>query len=47
MADNPSSTRGLTTARPDPMLERIETFVRIRGGGVVVRRAFQGYSPPK
>jgi hypothetical protein len=29
-------------ARPDPMLERIEAFNR--GGGVVVRRAANGYS---
>jgi hypothetical protein len=31
-------------ARPDPMLERIEAFNRGRGGGVVVRRAANGYS---
>jgi hypothetical protein len=29
-------------ARPDPMLQRIEAFNR--GGGVVVRRAANGYS---
>ena len=28
----------------DPMLERIEAFNRGRGGGVVVRRAANGYS---
>ena len=31
-------------ACPDPMLERIEAFNRGRGGGVVVRRAANGYS---
>ena len=31
-------------ARPDPMLERLEAFNRSRGGGLVVRRAANGYS---
>jgi hypothetical protein len=29
-------------ARPDPMLERIEAFIRSHGGGVIVRRAANG-----
>src|SRR3712207_2233009 len=31
-------------ARPDPMLERIKAFNRSHGGGVIVRRAANGYS---
>ena len=31
-------------ARSDPMLQRIDAFNRGRGGGVIVRRAANGYS---
>jgi hypothetical protein len=30
--------------KPDPLLERIEAYNEVQGGGVIIRRASKGYS---